>query len=98
MLEPGTVIGTRIVGTVKTRQGVEAAIHFELRILPEGETEHMIWEIDGRPRTRIRIERTDSVHTSASCMVNRIPDVIAAQPGVCLVSQLGALLPKGLAA
>jgi 4-hydroxy-tetrahydrodipicolinate reductase len=34
------------------------------------------------------------VHTSSACLVNRIPDVIAAPPGIRLVSQLGVLRHK----
>lgn len=94
MLAPGLVIGTRIIADVETAEGVTAAAHIELRILAPGETEHMAWAIDGKPASKIRIDRTDSVHTSAACLVNRIPDVIAAPPGIRLVSQLGVLRPK----
>jgi 4-hydroxy-tetrahydrodipicolinate reductase len=96
ILESGIVLGTRIIARVETLQGVVATTHFELCILPEGETEHMIWEVTGKPETKVRIERTDSVHSSAACMVHRIPDVIAAEPGIKLVSQLGVLMPKAL--
>jgi 4-hydroxy-tetrahydrodipicolinate reductase len=93
-LEPGLVLGTRIIAEVETAEGVTASAHIELRILNEGENEHMAWAIDGKPSSKIRIDRTDSVHTSASCLVNRIPDVIAAAPGIRLVSELGVLKPK----
>jgi 4-hydroxy-tetrahydrodipicolinate reductase len=93
-LEPGICIGTRIVADVQTEEGVSASTHIELRILPQGETEHMVWSIDGKPASKVRVDRTDAVHTSAACMVNRAPDVIAAPPGIQLVSQLGPLKPK----
>jgi len=93
-LEPGLVLGTRIIAEVTTHEGVTAAAHMELRILPEGETEHMLWTIEGKPASKIRVDRTDSVHTSAACMVNRVPDVIAAAPGIRVVSELGVLTPK----
>jgi 2,4-diaminopentanoate dehydrogenase len=93
-LEPGICLGTRIVADVDTEEGVTASTHMELRILPQGETEHMEWSIDGRPSSKVRVDRTDAVHTSAACMVNRVPDVIAAPPGIRLVSQLGPLKPK----
>jgi 4-hydroxy-tetrahydrodipicolinate reductase len=54
----------------------------------------MTWAVDGRPASKIRIDRADGVHTSAACMVNRIPDVIAAPPGIRLISQLGPLRPS----
>jgi 4-hydroxy-tetrahydrodipicolinate reductase len=93
-LEPGICLGTRIVSTVETREGVTATAHSELRILPRGETEHMIWSVVGMPNSSVRVDRTRAVHTSAACLVNRIPDVMAAAPGIKLVSQLGPLFPK----
>lgn len=93
-LEPGICLGIRIVSTVETQEGVTATAHSELRILPPGEKEHMFWSIDGMPASSVRVDRTHSVHTSSACMVNRIPDVIAAPPGIRLVSELGPLLPK----
>jgi 4-hydroxy-tetrahydrodipicolinate reductase len=94
MLDPGIVLGTRIVSTVETQEGVTATAHSELRILPKGETEHMFWSVKGMPDTSVRVDRSHSVHMSAAAMVNRIPDVLAAEPGIRLVSQLGPLLPK----
>lgn len=93
-LAPGICLGTRIVVEVETAEGVNATAHIELRILPKGETEHMAWSINGKPASKIRVDRTDAVHTSAACMVNRIPDVMASQPGIRLISQMGPLRPK----
>jgi 4-hydroxy-tetrahydrodipicolinate reductase len=93
-LEPGICLGTRIIAEVATEEGVSATTHIELRILPENETEHMIWSIDGMPASKVRVDRTHAVHTSAACLVNRVPDVIAAPAGIRLVSQLGPLMPK----
>lgn len=93
-LEPGTSLGLRIMVTVETQEGPTANAHIELRILAPDETEYMKWIVDGRPATKIQVDRTDGVHSSAACMINRIPDVIAAAPGVRLVSELGPLRPS----
>jgi hypothetical protein len=93
-LEPGTSLGLRIIATVETVEGPTASAHIELRLLEKGESENMTWTIDGRPPSKIRIDRADGVHTSAACMVNRIQDVIAAPPGIRLISQLGPLRPS----
>jgi hypothetical protein len=92
-LEPGTSLGLRIIASVETQEGPTATAHIELRILSPSESEHMMWTVDGRPASKIRVDRADGVHTSAACMVNRIPDVIAAAPGVRLISELGPLRP-----
>jgi 2,4-diaminopentanoate dehydrogenase len=93
-LEPGTSLGLRIIASVETVEGPTASAHIELRLLAESESENMTWAVDGRPPSKIRIDRADGVHTSASCMVNRIPDVIAAPPGIRLISQFGPLRPS----
>jgi 4-hydroxy-tetrahydrodipicolinate reductase len=56
-----------------------------------GEVEHMFWEVEGKPRTRVRVERDDSAHATAGNLFNRIPDIIAAPPGIVPVYQLGPL-------
>lgn len=93
-LDPGITLGLRIIASVETIEGPSAKAHIELRLLAEGESENMTWAVDGRPPSKIRIDRADGVHTSASCMVNRIPDVIAAPSGIRLISQLGPLRPS----
>lgn len=92
-IEPGRVIGWRYRSVVETREGVTAESTSEMRLLEEGEQEQMIWEVDGLPRNRIVVQRWDSVEASAAAVLNRIPDVIAAPPGIQLLSQLGPMRP-----
>jgi 4-hydroxy-tetrahydrodipicolinate reductase len=87
----GTSVGSRIVGEIETAQGVTARAEIEIRLFKPGEVEHMFWSVQGKPRTRVRTERSDSGHATAACLFNRIPDVIAAAPGIVPVSQLGPL-------
>ncbi|MET0988760.1 MAG: hypothetical protein ABW034_25510 [Steroidobacteraceae bacterium] len=96
-IPPGECAGTRIVAKVNTREGVTARAEIELRLFREGEVENMFWAIDGKPVSRIRTEREDSGHATAACLFNRIPDVIAARPGIVLVSEMGPMKHTGLA-
>jgi len=93
-IEPGICLGTRITTRVRTREGINATSINELRVLKPGEKEHMVWEVQGRPETVIRVDRTDSMHSSAACMVNRVPDVLNAEPGIQVISQLGPIRPQ----
>jgi 2,4-diaminopentanoate dehydrogenase len=96
-IEPGTCIGTRTVIEATTAEGITATAHMEVRPLFEtGETEHMLWAVDGEPSSRVTIEREDSRHATASSMFNRIHDVIAALPGIQLVSALGPMRHSAL--
>jgi 4-hydroxy-tetrahydrodipicolinate reductase len=56
----------------------------------------MFWEVNGLPRTRVRVEREDSAHATGANLFNRIPDVIAAKPGIVVVSQMGPLKTTAL--
>jgi 4-hydroxy-tetrahydrodipicolinate reductase len=87
-----SIMGTRVVIETSTVEGVTATMHVEVRLLfREGDTEHMLWEVDGLPSSTITIERRDSRHATASAAFNRIPDVIAAPPGIQSASALGPM-------
>ena len=96
VIEPGICVGTRIVAEIATKEGVSATVHTELRLLREGEKEYTEWTVDGLPGCTLRVDRKDSLHACASTMFNRIPDVIAAKPGIQLLSDLGPLKHSAL--
>ena len=87
----GDCVGTRIICECVTNEGPTAKVEIELKLLQEGEVEHMMWTVKGRPEITIRVERNDSAHATAGCLFNRIPDIIAAKPGIVPVSQMGVL-------
>ena len=91
VIEPGISVGTRMVSEYFTKEGVTLQMEAEWRLMWPDETEYMYWAVDGKPSTRIRIERDDSAHATIACLFNRIPDVIAAPPGIVLLSQLGPM-------
>jgi 2,4-diaminopentanoate dehydrogenase len=87
----GHCVGTRIICDCATREGVTARVEAELRLFREGEIEHMLWSVKGRPEITIRVERNDSAHATVGCLFNRLLDVINAPPGIVLISQMGPL-------
>lgn len=92
----GTVVGTRILTETRTQEGVSAKARIELRLFQPGEVEHMFWSVEGKPRTRVRVERDDSAHATAANLFNRVPDIIAAPPGIVPVYRLGPLKSTSL--
>jgi 2,4-diaminopentanoate dehydrogenase len=86
---PGLCMGIRMRSRTTTRQGVLGTALVDSRIIKPGEVEAMYWTVEGKPRTRIHVERLDSAHATASNLFNRIPDVIAARPGIVPVFELG---------
>ena len=94
VLPAGRCLGSRIIVDVDTEEGVGAHAEMDVRFFRPGEIEHMYWSVDGMPRTSVRTERLDTDYATAACLFNRIPDVIAAPPGIVPVSQLGPLKPS----
>jgi 4-hydroxy-tetrahydrodipicolinate reductase len=89
--EAGLCMGVSIKTRTTTREGVVGTAQVDSRMPRPGEVEHMYWQVEGKPRTRTMVERLDSAHATAANLFNRIPDIIAAPPGIQLVSQMGPL-------
>jgi 4-hydroxy-tetrahydrodipicolinate reductase len=89
----GLCMGVRILTKTTTTEGVIGTAQVDSRMFKPGEVEHMYWQVEGKPRTRTRVERLDSALATAGNLFNRIPDIIAAPPGIVLVSQMGPLKP-----
>ncbi len=92
--EAGVCVGVRTRLEVTTDEGVVATASIEQRMFLPGDVEHMDWDVQGTPRNRIRVERLDSAQASAGNLFNRIPDIIAAPPGIVPVTELGPLTPS----
>jgi len=95
-ISAGRVVGWRYRSIVETQEGVSAECSMEMRLLGDGEKEEMVWEVSGSPPNRLVVERTDSRLASAAAVLNRIPDVIAAPPGIRLLTELGPMRPHAL--
>jgi 4-hydroxy-tetrahydrodipicolinate reductase len=94
--EPGLCMGIRMRSKTTTRQGVIGTATVDSRIIKPGEVEAMYWSVEGKPRTRVHVERLDSAHATAGNLFNRIPDVIAARPGIVPVFEMAPLRPTAL--
>ena len=93
----GIAIGTCFVIDVETAEGPIATTRASYRVFEEGEDEEMCWRVDGLPGMEIRVKREDSGMASASSLFNRIPDVLAAEPGIRTLMDFGPAKPSPLA-
>jgi 2,4-diaminopentanoate dehydrogenase len=89
--EAGLCMGVRFLCETTTEEGVIGTGMIEQRMFLPEDVEHMYWEVEGTPRTRTRVERLDSSHATAGNLFNRIPDIIAARPGIVPVYEMGPL-------
>ena len=92
-IEPGLCVGTRSIIEVSTQQGIDAIAEIDLRLTKENESEWIGWSVDGDPPVSLKLERINTGHATASSVVNRIPDVIAAQSGIVTVDKLPTMQP-----
>lgn len=91
-LPAGSCAGMRSVVTALTKEGITITAHVENRLLHDGEFEHTMWTVAGWPVSpTITIERDNSSLMSAVTLLNRLPDVIDAAPGICLLTDLGPM-------
>lgn len=95
-LPPGAITGIRFIAEVTTSEGVPATSVIDLRPALDGEIEHMTWAVEGLPRMEIRVKREDTGFASASSLFNRIPDVLAAPPGIVEITKMGPLKSSAL--
>ena len=92
-IEAGKCVGLRTVISVHTREDVIARAEIDLRLTADAEDEWMSWSVDGDPPVAVRISGLDTGHATASSTVHRIPDVLAASPGLLTVDQLPPMQP-----
>lgn len=88
-VEAGACVGTRIAIEIATGEGVSLRAENELRLLGAAEREFLEWRIDGDSPATARVSDLDSGTGTAAAVINRIPQVLAAQPGVVTLDQLG---------
>jgi 2,4-diaminopentanoate dehydrogenase len=94
VLPAGICVGTRLLIDTDSVEGVSVHSTIELRLFKPGEIEHSTWKINGLPGMEIRVVRDDSDIAQASSGLNRIPDVLAAEPGIVSIMKLGPLRPS----
>lgn len=100
VIERGAVIGLRCNCHVETAEGIvwDHAIDFAVTTDLAKEPPITEWYIDGDPPMHIRVDNMTGEVTTAASAVNRIPDVLAAPPGLLTVAELPRATYKVLSA
>ena len=88
------VLGARLRVDVESKEGVTAESSIEYRVFRPGEVEEMRWRVNGKPGMEISVIREDSGLASAASLFNRIPDVLAASPGIVELLEMSPPLPS----
>jgi 4-hydroxy-tetrahydrodipicolinate reductase len=87
-VEPGKVIGFTDVDTVKTNQGMTLTFEMTGRLYTPGEADTNDWTVTGEPELHLSNPAVPTGMTTVTQLVNRIPDVINAPPGLITMEKL----------
>ena len=90
-------IGSAFTTQVQTREGIEFRGRNELRFLEDGEEEVFSWDIKGDSSVTAVLTGIDSGSGTGAQVVNRIPDVLRAAPGLITINDLTWVVPATIA-
>ncbi len=77
----GHATGMAAVVMTTTEEGIVVEGQCIGKVYAEGEYDQNAWTIHGEPDTEVIINRPATVELTCATVVNRIPDLIAAEPG-----------------
>lgn len=89
-VKKGQLIGNYVESRITTQEGIDLVCDFVSKMSEEGDTDLNKWEITGTPSINVITEHMQGEITTGSSIINRIPDVINAAPGVASASQMPA--------
>ncbi len=90
-IKAGEATGMSAVVTTETQEGITIESECIGKVYAPDEFDKNIWTVEGEPTTTITVERPSTVELTCGTVVNRIPDVINAQPGYITTEKIGDL-------
>ena len=90
-IKSGDCTGMRAVVTTTTEEGITLETECIGKVYSEEDYDCNNWEVIGEPTTNLTIAKPQTVELTCATIVNRIPDVIMAEPGFVPTSQMGEL-------
>ncbi|ACC98036.1 dihydrodipicolinate reductase-like uncharacterized conserved protein [Elusimicrobium minutum Pei191] len=77
----GHATGMSAVVTTKTKEGIVLETECIGKVYAPEEFDQNDWIIEGEPKTQVTINRPNTVELTCATVVNRLPDLISAEPG-----------------
>ena len=88
----GDATGMSAIVTTETMEGVTIESECIGKIYSKEDYDKNEWTIYGEPETTITASRPDTVKLTCATIVNRLPDVINAEPGFRLTCEMDELM------
>ena len=93
-VKAGDATGMSAVVTTETEEGIKIESECIGKVYAEDEFDKNEWTVYGEPDTTITVARPATVELTCGSVVNRIPDVINAEPGYITTEKMGDLTYK----
>lgn len=90
-VKAGDATGMSAVVTTKTKEGIVIESECIGKVYAPDEYDKNVWTVEGEPTTTITVEKPATVELTCATVVNRIPDVINAEPGYVTTEKIGDL-------
>lgn len=90
-VKEGMATGMSAVVTTETKEGIVIESECIGKVYNKDEFDKNEWTIYGEPDTTLVINKPNTVELTCASIVNRIPDVIKAEPGFIPTSRMGEL-------
>lgn len=90
-VKAGDATGMSAVVTTETEEGIIIESECIGKVYSKEDYDKNEWTVYGEPNTTITVARPSTVELTCATIVNRIPDVINAQPGYVTTDKLGDL-------
>ena len=90
-IKAGDATGMSAIVTTETEEGITLETQCIGKVYSGEDFDKNEWTIEGEPNTTLVINRPATVELTCATIVNRIPDVIKAEPGYVPTSRMGEL-------
>lgn len=90
-VKAGMATGMSAIVTTETKEGITLETECIGKVYNKDEFDRNEWTVYGEPNTTMVIEKPSTVELTCATIVNRIPDVIASEPGFIPTSRMGEL-------
>jgi 4-hydroxy-tetrahydrodipicolinate reductase len=90
-VKAGDATGMSAVVTTETEEGITIESECIGKVYAPDEYDKNIWTVEGEPTTTITVEKPATVELTCGTIVNRIPDVLKAEPGYVTTERFGEL-------
>lgn len=84
----GRMTGNGFDITMTTEEGILLTTAMEVKVMNEGEAPGTSWTVKGEPDLHVELGDVCGEITTASITINRIPEVVAARPGIITLADL----------